>query len=362
MTNSLNLPSLTGASSSQKDMRLSIQVHGSSFISINGKAVPVFYSTLETPVHIRATVTLETDKECAGHAVEILYKAGATYQAPVRQTFTVFTDSDHFFQRKRWTMESLVHPEDGRVAAGKYTKEIGATIDPLWPSSGVTATHSEGHGWIRYSFEAVFWKRRFGAPIPILSDYIEVWVLNSALSSPSQGLLENDMSMGAIVPVTVKMGSFSGKFKDQAIVVTAAHFALIEKVDGRANGATQKYTYEKSVINVPIPVEGWPKSVGPWEKAISLTMPTTPELVANCKTRWMDVTHFIVLKMKIRAEDEKESKAEEYEIRAEVDIVVPRRAMEDADDVLPLYSPSHPTQSIHDPLNYQQPQHQDVKA
>ena len=69
-------------------MRLSIQVHGDSLIEVASNPIPVFYSTLESPAVILATVTFETDQECAGNEVEITYKASATFKAPGMDTIT----------------------------------------------------------------------------------------------------------------------------------------------------------------------------------------------------------------------------------------------------------------------------------
>ncbi|KAF8925778.1 hypothetical protein EDD21DRAFT_448962 [Dissophora ornata] len=382
MPNPVNLRTITGTASSTKDMRLSIQVHGDEFINMDSRPMPVFYSTLECLAVIRATVTLETDEECAGNDVEIIYKACATYKAPVRTVYAVYIESDHVFQKKRWLMD-LDRPKEGKVAQGKYTKSISATIDPLWPSSARTSSLFSGQGWIKYVFEAKFTKQTMGVHNQLLFDSQEVWVLNSTLPSPETQLLAMDgqpplvvrdtwkkstlpiiltlpseiLTMAQVVPITVRMDPLTSKSKyaGQAVVVLGAHFALREHVLGRANGSGgQKFEGSHDVITVPLK-DGWPRTAGPWERTVSLTMPTTPQVAVSAKTKWMDITHSLVLVMKIKAESEKDIKAEQFELKANIQIVVPRRTHESGGDFLPAYT----NQAS---LDFEQIQYHDIKA
>ncbi|KAI8594688.1 hypothetical protein EDD21DRAFT_449196 [Dissophora ornata] len=384
---------LTGSASSKKSMRLSIQVHGDSLIDMGTNPLPVFYSTLETPAEVLATVTFETDQECAGREVEITYRASATYKAPVQSQTVVFLESEQLFQKKRWLMD-LDRPKEGRVAKGTYTKDISVTIDPLWPSSAKTHPHYNGEGWIKYIFEAKFTKTSMGSQTPVLTESQEIWIMNSTLPSPSSSLLlssssppeaahpsfvvsdswkkktlpisvtlpSNSLTMAQVVPITVRMGSLTheSKYAGQEIVVMGAHFALRERVAGRANGFNDReFKGFHDVITVPLK-DGWPKTAGPWERTVHLTMPTAPQVAASTKTRWMDITHSLVLVMKVKAESEKDMRATQYELEANIHIVVPRNTPESNGDVLPTYTLAN-SSSLDNPQNAAL-QYEDVKV
>ncbi|KAF8926673.1 hypothetical protein EDD21DRAFT_90547 [Dissophora ornata] len=356
--------------SSTKNMRLSIQVHGNEMIDIDSKRLSVFYGTLESPAVIYASVIFETDQGCSANDVEVTYNACASFNAPVFSFYTAQAKSDDTFQKKRWLMD-LDRPAMGKVAPGSYVKEVSATIDPLWPSSARTAIHANGHGWVKYVFEAKLIRQLLGMPNVLLVASQEVWVLNSTLPAPSTGNLmglgnpsplivrdswkkstlpvsitlpSDALTMAQVVPITVKMGSLTGKFAGQTIVVMSAHFALRELVYGRANGHDDvQYDFSYDVITVPLN-DGWLRTAGPWERTVNLTMPTTPQVAASAKTKWMDIMHSLVLVMKIKAESEKDRKAEQFELKADVQIVVPRHTPESNEDFLPTYSLASPGQ------------------
>ncbi|KAF9169371.1 hypothetical protein BGX21_010716 [Mortierella sp. AD011] len=369
--------------SSTKDMRISIRVHNGAFIDVNGESIPVFYGTPECPPVISATVALETDHECVADELEILYSAVATYRAPVHPNFTPFVRSEHSFQKKRWIVD-LNKPRKGRVAAGKYAKVVSATVDPLWPSSAQTVEHIQGHGWMKYEFIAKLSKFDM-AKTTVLCCSQEVWVLNSVLlhdDNPSTlaqpitvqaawkkstlpvslTLPSDTLSMAQVVPITVRMSPFSkGKHYGKKIVISGAYFALREKVDGRANGLSSKFTSTRNVITLPIR-DGWPETAGPWERTVSLTMPTSPGVSPDSKSRYMDITHSLALVMKVKAEGEKEFLVQESEIKVPVHIVVPRNVTENNGYLLRAYLLASidldPTQ---DNLSYDLPQYQSIQ-
>ncbi|KAF9114795.1 hypothetical protein BGX27_009829 [Mortierella sp. AM989] len=368
MSKPVSMGTMPAAPSSAKGMRLSIQVQNNTFIKVDDKSIPVVYGTLENPAVIFAKVTLEADNECAGDSLEVLYTASATYRSPAMTGFTNHVKCEHSFQKKRWTID-LNKPKVGKVAAGKYEKLVTATIDPLWPSSGSTVPHMKGYGWIRYQFVASFTKISAVAPYTILSDSKEVWVMNSTLPSSTESksgqgsplyqqpfsvqaawkkstlpvsltIPSDTLSMAQIVPITVKMNPFNKGTKNygKAIIISEAHFALREKVIGRGNAMPETFINTRDIITVPIK-DGWPEIVGPWERTVNLTMPMSPSVVASMKSKYMDVSHSLVLVMKIKADDKK-SKTEEFEIQAPVHIVAPRPTAGNDGDILPIYS--HP--------------------
>ncbi|KAF9348632.1 hypothetical protein BGX26_012978 [Mortierella sp. AD094] len=369
--------------SSAKGTRVSIRVHNDTSIIVDGKSFPVFYGTLECPAVISAIATLETDHECVGDEFEILYNAAATYKAPMEKSNLRFVKSEHSFQKKRWIVD-LNKPKNGRVAAGKYAKAVSATVDPLWPSSTQTVDHFlQGRGWMRYELIAKFNKNDM-ATTTILCCSQEVWVLNSVLppnenpstltqpitvqavwkksTLPVSLTLPSDaLSMAQVVPITVKMSPFSkgSKYYGRKIVVLGAYFALKEKVNGRVKAFPDTFTNTRNAITLPIR-DGWPETAGPWERIVSLTMPTWSDVSTSLKSKYMDIIHSLVLVMKIKAEGEIEFLLKESEIQVPVHIVVPRRVSENNGDLLPVYSFARAGQQPVQDNPYEAPQYQYV--
>ncbi|KAF8926672.1 hypothetical protein BGZ58_011002, partial [Dissophora ornata] len=56
----------------------------------------------------------------------------------------------------------------------------------------------------------------------------------------------------------------------------------------------------KEMLNIYLK-DGWPKSKDGWEKTVSLTMPRSPDLSVDMKSKYFDVTHTLVMKMKLKA-------------------------------------------------------------
>jgi hypothetical protein len=242
-------------------------------------------------------------------------------------------------QRKRWTMNDLVRPSPGTVAAGKYIKRVTTTIDPLWPSSGTTAANFNGMGRVQYTFEAQFVKLSMGAQSPILATLpFEVWVVNSILPS-DYSLLQNvpkpltvqapgkkpDLPISLTipnqtlqfheqVPLTVHVESFRKGCKrfGQNIIVLSAGFSVREKVNGwirSGAGVDVEFFTDASQIVIR---EGWPQNtLGGWTRTVSITLPTWPEINASMKSKVMDISHSILFIMKYKAEKDTDKKAQD---------------------------------------------------
>lgn len=68
------------APSSTKSKRISIDIPSDNYITVDNRPMPVFFSNLEVPAVIRATVTFENDQDCQGQDVEINYTAAVVYE------------------------------------------------------------------------------------------------------------------------------------------------------------------------------------------------------------------------------------------------------------------------------------------
>lgn len=244
----------------------------------------------------------------------------------------------------------LDRPSLGKIAAGQYTKEISATIDPLWPSSVRIPPHAKGFGRVKYEFIVKFGKLWLGQFSPSLSTSQEVWVLNSTLPPPlpsigatspplvvqtswkkstlpvSLTLPSETLTLGQIVPVKVQMSPFTNesKYAGQTIDVLKASFILREHVHGQLVAHSQEFDHSRDVISVPI-TQGWPCTTGPWERIVNLTLPTSPELSASTKTRCLNISYSLILVMKLKAGSQKDKKASDYELHGMSCLTTQRR-------------------------------------
>ncbi|KAG0293845.1 hypothetical protein BGZ96_002229 [Linnemannia gamsii] len=363
---SLGIKELARAPSSTKDKRISIEIHTDNYITINKRPMPVFFSNLESPAVISATVTFETDQDCQGQEVEINYQAAVIYEVTMMTMFHSKMKVPHNMQRKRWTMDDLVHPSPGTVAAGKYTKTVTATIDPLWPSSGSTASSIDGTGWVHYTFEAKFVKMTMGAFSPILATLpFQVWVVNSILPSDFSLTVPRPLTVQAPgkkpdlpisltipnqtfqfneqMPLTVRVESFRKGCKKfgQNIVVLSAGFTVREKVNGwTRTGAGVDSEFFTDVSQIAIR-DGWPQNtLGGWTRTVSVTLPTWPEINASMKSKAMDISHSVLFIMKYKAENDNDIKSQEVIVEVPFQLVVPRHNIQaqDQGDLLPIYS------------------------
>ncbi|KAF9127973.1 hypothetical protein BGW39_005449 [Mortierella sp. 14UC] len=361
----LSMKNIARVPSSTKDKRISIEVHADSFTIFKGRPMPVFFSNLETPAIVSATVTFETDQDCQGQDVEINFRAYACFEVMIMTSFHSKLKQPHNMQRKRWTMPDLVRPSQGTIAAGKYTRTVSATIDPLWPSSGITKENIKGNGWVSYTFEARFMKNTMGGVIPVLTTPpFEFWVVNSILPACEATAIPKPLTFLAPgkkpdlpvsltipnttlqfrqqVPLTVHVEPFRKGCKrfGQNITVLSAGFSIREKVIGWTK---QTAGVDSEISNDVVQLafrEGWPQNQGGWSRTVNITLPTTPEINASMASKTMDIRHSVLFTMKYKAENDKDSKAQEVTVEAPFQLAVPRRNLEapTSDDFLPTYS------------------------
>ncbi|KAK3810519.1 MAG: hypothetical protein JOS17DRAFT_764140 [Linnemannia elongata] len=366
MTKTLSMKNIARVPSSTKDKRISIEVHSDNYITVDNRPIPVFFSNLEVPAVIQATVTFDNDQDCQGQDVEINYKATIVYEVTMMTAFQSKSKIHHNLQRKRWTMNDLVRPTPGTIAAGRYTKTVTATIDPLWPSSGVTSASIKGMGWVRYTFEASLVKVSLGALSPVVATLpYEVWVVNSILPSET-GVPSNipkpltahapgkkpDLPVSLTipnqtlqflgqVPLTVRVEPFRKGCKKfgQNIVVLSAGFSVREKVQGWSRvSAGVDVEFSTDVTQIAIR-EGWPQNtLGGWTRTVSITLPTAPEINASMTSKVMDISHSVLFTMKYKAEKDSDMKAQEVTVEVPFQLVVPRRNIQAQEDFLPTYS------------------------
>ncbi|KAF9127974.1 hypothetical protein BGW39_005450 [Mortierella sp. 14UC] len=335
MMKSKSLKSIGCAPSSTKDKRLSIEIHADSSITINHCSMPVSFGHLETPAVANATVTFETDQDCRCQDLKL----------------------PHNVQRKKWTWPELVRPSPGTVAAGKYTKAVSATIDPLWPSTCTIRDTTKGSAWVSYTLEVQFIKStKTGLSSVLHTGLVEFWVVNSVLPATEAipkpftvhaPVQKPDLSVSLTIPnstlhlsqqglLTVRVAPFNyGRRRyGQKSVVLVAEFTIREKFFGWSK-ATAGVDAEASrdVFQIAIR-ERWPQNqVGSWSRAVSVTFPTTPEVTASFSTKTMDLRHSVLSTMKYKAESDKDSKAQEITVEAPFKLAAPRRYLLQAQEI-----------------------------
>ncbi|KAG0216124.1 hypothetical protein BGX33_000461 [Mortierella sp. NVP41] len=130
---------------------------------------------------------------------------------------------------------------------------------------------------------------------------------------------------------------FTGRSKQKPTTgAIPAGFSIREKIVGWTKSLISVDTEDaRDVVQIAIR-EGWPTNLGGWDRTVSITLPTTPEINASMKTKVMDITHSVLFTMKYKAEIENDRRAQEVTIEVPFQLVEPRRNLED--DFLPTYS------------------------
>ncbi|KAF9190497.1 hypothetical protein BGZ51_008536 [Haplosporangium sp. Z 767] len=346
----LRLDSLPKKSSKSLTIHLETDgvIHGQGQ-QLSSQSLAIVKGSQECPGYIQATVTFETGNECAGDEVEIVFKAvvGSKVSGP------------------------------HKIAPGKYTRKVYAVIDPSWPSS---CTHADG--FVRYSFHAQLSKivsasnisintnsnNSHAAPLSKFSSSIlktskEFLVANYNLPMTSYlppeltppltvkalwkkktlpvelSIPSENVTLGQTIPLTIHMrpikeGTY---YYGQEILVLESRFMIYEL---RHIRSTQSEMNAK-VVKVPIDlaVAGvasmapWPQSAEGWTRTVDVAIPLPSQcfgsgshlsLTPSMKSKYYDISHQLVVSMKIRTSSERDRQAEENETQLEIQVMPPK--------------------------------------
>jgi hypothetical protein len=143
---------------------------------------------------------------------------------------------------------------------------------------------------------------------------------------------------GKRVPVTVHLqpfqeeGGVSSPFAGQEIVVMDARFGIQETRTARSANTIVSSKVSKTYVEINAPgtsMGSWPQSRNGWKRTVHVTMPsssssaldqvgaapTRSKLTASLNSKYYDITHQLVVMLKVRTSGEKDRQAENVEIR-----------------------------------------------
>ncbi|KAF9196848.1 hypothetical protein BGZ50_005922 [Haplosporangium sp. Z 11] len=379
----LRLDSLPKKSSKSLTIHLETDgvIHGQGQ-QLSSQSLAIVKGSQECPGYIQATVTFETGNECAGDEVEIVFKAVVGSKVSVSdglqmmESMCTMHTSEHIIQKRRWFLP-LETTGPHKIAPGKYTRKVYAVIDPSWPSS---CTHADG--FVRYSFHAQLSKvvsasnisintnsnNSHAAPLSKFSSSIlktskEFLVANYNLPMTSYlppeltppltvkalwkkktlpvelSIPSENVTLGQTIPLTIHMrpikeGTY---YYGQEILVLESRFMIYEL---RHIRSTQSEMNAK-VVKVPIDlaVAGvasmapWPQSAEGWTRTVDVAIPLPSQcfgsgshlsLTPSMKSKYYDISHQLVVSMKIRTSSERDRQAEENETQLEIQVMPPK--------------------------------------
>ncbi|KFH63823.1 hypothetical protein MVEG_10516 [Podila verticillata NRRL 6337] len=364
--------SRTNGIKSKRAESLTIEVQTPSEVTLRGNyRLPLIYNSAAVPTLLAALITFETPCEYAADEIEILFSVSANSQwqangltfldgvAPVK--------SVKYFSKYRWTLPVTKNPSDfTRITPGKYTRLVHVGLDPTWPSSCI-----QPGGSIRYSFHVRALRPKPATPKNLASQ--DVWVIHRnvpalfdaqdlqpyvvtdlwkkqalpvSVTLPSQYL-----ALGQVVLVTVALSPFvcGSKCEGQQVAVVGAQFVVQEASSVKVQSSDEP-TPSRDVLAIALN-DGWPSGSGGWERTVSLTLPGTPVMSPSMAAGVLDVSHTLVVTMKLRTEAAKQ--VEECKVTLSIIVVGPKPEsnyihLDDHDAQVPHYNDiSHSIQGAH---------------
>ncbi|KAF9172147.1 hypothetical protein BGX20_006275 [Mortierella sp. AD010] len=164
------------------------------------------------------------------------------------------------------------------------------------------------------------------------------------MSIPSETLV-----FGQRVPITIAVNPFSEwtPFAGQEIVVMEARFGIEQKRHARSANRIIKDKIVKSFMEIHVPstrMGSWPQSRNGWKRTVSIKLPAAASFTGKSKSvrpgqsnsplllsqslqsRYYDISHKLIVSLKVRTSGEKDKQAEEIELHLGFQVVHPAPA------------------------------------
>ncbi|KAG0342977.1 hypothetical protein BG000_010870 [Podila horticola] len=315
-------------------VRLTIEVHTDKRTG-GSKDLPLLIGTPEMPAKLGASITLELDEDHSGNEVKIEFKALTTTVTDVRMDATKTLTTEEPFKINRWKLP-VTTPTPGIIAKGTYTKYVEVDLNPSWPSSC-----SHHTGWVKYAITVQYKASGYMCEYTASEEVQEIWVLNS-VHVPSGPILTVDnavknkslpmqmsipsatIALGQVVPVTIRLAPFlaNSKYAGQEPVILWASCKINETRMIRARGINLADGIESvdEVLNTPLNTQ-WPKDNNGWEHTVHVTMPSYPVMATDMATKFLDISHNLVVTLKLKASTEWDIHAEECRFQLPIEVV-----------------------------------------
>ncbi|KAF9388801.1 hypothetical protein CPC16_006243 [Podila verticillata] len=315
-------------------IRCTIEIHTDQR-TIGSKNLPLLTGSPERPAKLGASITLEVDEDHSGKEVNIEFKALTTTVIKVSMANIQFLTTEEPFKINRWKLPVTI-PKRGIIAKGTYTKYIEVALDPTWPSS---CTHPGG--WVKYAVSVQYRSQGRMNEYTALEEEQEICVLNS-VPVPTGPVLTVEsvvkhkslsgqvaipsatIALGEVVPVTVRLLPFleNSKYAGQEAIILWASCKVKETrvIRGRGYDASEGQDTVDTVLNTPMNAH-WPLSKGGWEHTVHVTMPSYPAMAVDTTTKFLDITHQLVVTLKVKASTEIDIQAEECTFKLPIKVV-----------------------------------------
>ncbi|KAG0227497.1 hypothetical protein B0O80DRAFT_299564 [Mortierella sp. GBAus27b] len=313
-------------------------IHVDTEDTLRTKGLPLIYGHPDTFTPLQATVSFETSHDCKAKAVEILFKAAVKTHFFARDEVSRKLEGEQVFYTKHWELETE-KPKPGWISKGKYVMQCPVLLDPMLPSSSECST-----GRMVYSFEARLKGAKMGFARTDLVVTQEVWVLNSSLPPPSVTTFDNPVTVreewksslgysitvpsdtlhfGQIVPIAIQLEAFNPGcvHEGEEALITSASFVLQEEKTFRAAFDRNIYETSEKLMNIAVN-SGWPQSVDGWQRTIHVSLPSSTTMTADMQTKYLDVTHALVVVIEFRTATM--GKSEKLKAQVDVKITAPR--------------------------------------
>ncbi|KAF9585374.1 hypothetical protein BGW38_002661 [Lunasporangiospora selenospora] len=173
-----------------------------------------------------------------------------------------------------------------------------------------------------------------------------VWVdeFSKKKSIPfSWSLSSRYLTLGQSLPIKIQFHPFlpGSIYEGQQAVILGAHFQLDQELTTRVKGMSDTQRVVKKVMAVSLGSEGWPLSLGSWERIVNVKIPDAESpagmvLTPTTKAKYLDVNYTLTLCIRLKGGKEKDRQAEEIRSQVQVEVVAPRPVLPPA-PVLPDY-------------------------
>ncbi|KAF9399522.1 hypothetical protein BGX21_006118 [Mortierella sp. AD011] len=313
-------------SSSKKSKRLTIYIEPPAQQDYNNnfddKAQPliVVRGTREKPGMVEATVTLEVDTACEGDEVEILFRAVIGSKISAKVAMPILTASQEFL---------VLNLNNSCENYSNYNN------------------YNQCNKFSKFNFHG---KENYMGVLPGTSIPHSVSVLSPEKSVPIEMSIPSEtLVFGQRVPITIAVNPFSEwtPFAGQEIVVMEARFGIEQKRHARSANRIIKDKIVKSFMEIHVPstrMGSWPQSRNGWKRTVSIKLPAAASFTGKSKSvrpgqsnsplllsqslqsRYYDISHKLIVSLKVRTSGEKDKQAEEIELHLGFQVVHPAPA------------------------------------
>ncbi|KAF9959139.1 hypothetical protein BGZ72_010268 [Mortierella alpina] len=308
--------------------------------TIGPRELPLVYGNQDAITLLHATVSFESNHDCKAKAIEIMFKAAVKTGFFSKDEASRKHEGEQIFYSKQWTLD-VERPKPGYISKGNYARQCSVVLDPSLPSSSESP-----YGSMKYIFEARL-KGAKGIGIARTDHVVtqEVWVLNSCLppldtlplvADPlkaeeqwenvlrySFSVPSNVLYLGQVVPVTLQLDPFmtASAYEGEEAVVSSASFTLRETKLFRAMFVRDTHRTQVKLLHIPVNA-GWPQSVDGWARTIHITLPSSPAMSTDLRSKYLDITH--TLEVVVEFKTGTMNKPEKLRALFDIQITAPR--------------------------------------